>query len=214
MCIYTTHRVHSCKNHFLLLPTLTQPNPTRLFTFPFSSNFPFLFLSLFSSSFIIPPFPPLPLTFTSLPLPYPIPPSLKSLPTLPCPALSRLSGIITCTQKKKKTNPKRPKKKKTICLFNLSNLASITSLSQSHIFFRERGRGGGREGGRGTTVPTGTRPQRLWWWWWWMLTRWFKLPSLAWFFVWGRGRRGLLTCFACLLAYTTYCSTELSGTAL
>lgn len=151
-CVYilhSTHRVHSRKNHFLLLPTLTQPNPTRLFTFPSSSNFPFPFFFLFSSSFIIPPFPPLPLTFTSLPLPYPIPPSLKSLPTLPCPALSRLSGIITCTQKKKKTNPQRPKKKKTICLFNLSNLASITSLSQSHIFFsgeREgRGEGGGGE---------------------------------------------------------------------
>lgn len=140
--IHYTQKVHSCKKSFFVI---ANSNPTQPAFLPFLFLLISLSLSFFLSFLLISHYTSLP--SPTLPLPYPIPPSLKSLPTLPCPALSRLSGIITCTQKKKKTNPKRPKKKKTICLFNLSNLASITSLSQSHIFFSgERGRGGG-EGG-------------------------------------------------------------------
>lgn len=160
--VYIHYTVHTesilVKNPFLLLPTLTQPNPP--FPFSFSSNFPFLsfflsFLLIFHYTSL--PSPPLPPT-----LPYP-PPSLKSLPTLPCPALSRLSGIITCTQKKKKNKSQKTKKEKDyLSLQSVKSSIYHITITITHLFSGEReGRGGG-EGERGTTVPTGTRPQRLW----------------------------------------------------
>lgn len=200
---------HTESVHFVWMgATLTQPNPTRLFTFPFSSNFPFLF-SFFS--------PHLSLYLPSLPyppptLPYPPLPQVSAYPALPCP-IPAIRYNYLYPKKEKNKSQKTKKEKDYLSLQSVKSSIYHITITITHLFF---GREGG-EGGRGWGEE---------------VLLYLQVPDLkdsddddeCWrddlsfhhshgFFVWGRGRRGLLTCFACL-PYTTYCSTELSGTAL